>query len=59
MYSEYEKRRHCCCFTGHRPEKLTRSETELKTSLETEILKAIKDGFILQKKQSQGLSFYY
>lgn len=36
---------HCCCFTGHRPEKLTRSEFEIRIDLETEIQNAIADGF--------------
>lgn len=36
---------HRCCFTGHRPEKLKRTEEEIKKGLETAILKAIQDGF--------------
>ncbi len=44
--SEQEKRMHRCCFTGHRPEKLTWSEVEVKTWLEKEIRQAIADGFI-------------
>ena len=36
---------HCCCFTGHRPEKLTRSEFEIRIDLETEIQNAIVDGY--------------
>lgn len=43
--SEQELRSHRCCFTGHRPEKLTRTEEEVKRSLEAAILKAIKDGY--------------
>lgn len=34
-----------CCFTGHRPEKLTRMEQEIKSNLEHEIRRAIDDGF--------------
>ena len=34
-----------CCFTGHRPEKLKRSEKEIKKGLEEAILKAIHDGY--------------
>ena len=33
------------CFTGHRPEKLTQPETMIKRNLETEIQKAIADGY--------------
>lgn len=42
---ENEKRLHCCCFTGHRPEKLSLSETEVKTLLEKAIDMAIENGF--------------
>lgn len=28
------RRHYCCCFTGHRPEKLTATEAEIKASLE-------------------------
>lgn len=41
---ESEKRLHRCCFTGHRPEKLTFSEQNIKISLEREIKRAIHDG---------------
>ena len=44
--SEQEKRLHRCCFTGHRPEKLTWSEEEVITWLEKEIRQAIADGFV-------------
>lgn len=43
--SENEKRMHRCCFTGHRPEKLSLSEGEVKNLLEKEIRQAIADGF--------------
>lgn len=43
--TEAEKRQHRCCFTGHRPEKLTRTEKEIKAELRTEIDQAIQDGF--------------
>ena len=43
--SEQELRSHRCCFTGHRPEKLKRSENEIKKGLEEAILKAIHDGY--------------
>lgn len=34
-----------CCFTGHRPQKLRRSEKEIKVDLETAIQQAITDGY--------------
>ncbi len=43
--SEQELRSRRCCFTGHRPEKLKRSEEEIKKGLEEAILKAIHDGY--------------
>ena len=43
--SEQELRSRRCCFTGHRPEKLKRSEEEIKKGLEDAILKAVGDGF--------------
>ncbi len=42
---ENEKRLHCCCFTGHRPEKLSLSEAEVKPLLEKAIDTAIENGF--------------
>lgn len=41
--TESKKRMHRCCFTGHRPEKLTASEWEIKRALEKEIRQAIAD----------------
>lgn len=46
MANETELRLHRCCFTGHRPEKLNRSEAEIKKDLEAAILQAINDGFV-------------
>lgn len=43
--TEREKRMHRCCFTGHRPQKLRRSETEIKADLESAIQQAIADGY--------------
>ena len=34
-----------CCFTGHRPEKLHRTEQEVTAELELEIRKVIRDGY--------------
>lgn len=44
MVTEAEMRLHRCCFTGHRPEKLRRSEKEVQADLEYEIRKAVCDG---------------
>lgn len=41
---EEEKRLHRCCFTGHRPEKLTVSEEEVLAGLRREIQRAVEDG---------------
>lgn len=46
MVTETELRQHRCCFTGHRPEKLNRSEGEIKKDLEAAILQAVNDGFV-------------
>lgn len=43
--NEAELRLHRCCFTGHRPEKLTKPEDEIKAGLEKEIRRAISDGY--------------
>lgn len=42
---ETELRKHRCCFTGHRPEKLKIQEEQLTLLLEEEIKKAIASGF--------------
>lgn len=42
--TETEKRMHRVCFTGHRPEKLTRHEEVIKKDLEKEIRQAVADG---------------
>lgn len=44
--TEQEKRQHRCCFTGHRPEKLSWPEKEVIAWLDAEIRKAIDDGFV-------------
>ena len=43
--NETELRKHRCCFTGHRPEKLKIPEDRLALLLEEEIKKAIASGF--------------
>lgn len=40
-----DERTNTCCFTGHRPEKLTKSETDICCALEKEIRLAIADGY--------------
>ena len=42
--SEAELRKHRCCFTGHRPEKLAIPEKRLAELLEAEIKRAIDSG---------------
>ncbi len=44
MPKEVELRTHRVCFTGHRPEKLNRTERQIKKDLEIQILRAIADG---------------
>ena len=43
--TEKEKRKKRCCFTGHRPQKLTRSEGAIRHDLEKVIVKAIEAGY--------------
>lgn len=45
MASEEALRLHRCCFTGHRPEKLSRSEMEIRAALQHEINQAVQAGF--------------
>lgn len=42
--TEDELRAHRICFTGHRPEKLYRSEQDIKSDLEKQIRQSIADG---------------
>ena len=44
MLTEEQKRMHRVCFTGHRPEKLTQSESVIVKALEAAIKEAISDG---------------
>lgn len=44
MATEAEMRRHRCCFTGHRPEKLVRPDKEIKAALKREIDRAVQEG---------------
>lgn len=43
--NETELRKHRCCFTGHRPEKMAVPEQQMAALLETEIRKAIDGQF--------------
>ncbi len=43
--SEQEKRKYRCCFTGHRPEKLTLPEESIRKQLRPCVLQAIEDGY--------------
>ena len=43
--TESEMKLHRCCFKGHRPQKLRRSEKEIKADLECTIQQAIMDGY--------------
>ena len=43
---ENEKKQHRCCFTGHRPNKLNYSESEIKLLLEKTIDSAISNGYV-------------
>ncbi len=45
MSNESELRLHRCCFTGHRPEKLKVPVFIVKLKLQSEIKRAIKDGY--------------
>ena len=46
MSTEQEKRMHRCCFTGHRPEKLSHSPDEVQQWLTKQIETAVADGFL-------------
>ena len=43
--TEADKRKTRCCFTGHRPQKLSRPVDDIKVDLENEILAAVRDGY--------------
>ena len=45
MSIKIEPRPRRCCFTGHRPEKLTMAEKKIKAALEAQIQAAIEDGY--------------
>lgn len=44
--SETELRKHRCCFTGHRPDKMDHGEKEIKPLLEKAIDEAIENGYV-------------
>ena len=43
---EAELRKHRCCFTGHRPDKMILGEKDIKPLLEKAIDKAIEEGYV-------------
>lgn len=43
---EGELRKHRCCFTGHRPDKMALGEKEIKPMLEKAIDEAIENGYV-------------
>lgn len=45
MPTESDKRLRRCCFTGHRPDKLQRAESEICADLEVQIRNTFNDGF--------------
>lgn len=45
MLTENNKRLHRICFTGHRPEKISRKEQDIINDLKNEILQAVNEGF--------------
>ena len=44
--SESELKKHRCCFTGHRPDKMELGEKEIKPLLEKAIDEAIEKGYV-------------
>lgn len=59
MATETDMRAHRCCFTGHRPHRLTRPETEIRLELEREIRCAIADGYsVFISGMAQGVDIW-
>lgn len=46
MATESELRLHRCCFTGHRPEKLSQPERKIIAAIDRAIRAAVDDGFV-------------
>ena len=44
--NQEELRKHRCCFTGHRPNKMDMAEKEIKSLLEKAIDRAIAEGYV-------------
>ena len=42
---EDERRKHRCCFTGHRPQGLSRPIDDIKVDLENAIMAAVEEGY--------------
>ena len=48
-----------CCFTGHRPEKLQKSESDIRFALQNEIALALNDGYtIFLTGMSRGVDLW-
>lgn len=47
LFGEASPRSKTCCFTGHRPEKLTVPEEDVRVGLREEILRAIDEGYTI------------
>lgn len=45
--TETELQYHCCCFTGHRPEKLKQPKSVIIAELERIIRQSVEDGFTI------------
>lgn len=59
MATEAEKRMHRCCFTGHRPQKLTQPESVIRRELEFEIRNSISEGYtVFISGMAQGVDIW-
>ncbi len=57
--SAESNRTHRICFTGHRPEKISRNERNIISDLEKEILQDINDGFsVFISGMSRGVDIW-
>ena len=59
MATEAELKQHRCCFTGHRPMKLTRPIEAVQAELEKEIRLAVNEGFtVFITGMAQGVDIW-
>lgn len=57
--SEFGNKEQCCCFTGHRPEKLHMHENEVKQLLKKAIMQAVMDGYtVFISGMSRGIDIW-